>query len=176
MSETDKDKHQDPALAEVRQNQWRLLQVYLLYRLALAFSLVGAYFLETSQSTRSIGLDERLYFATIATYFVLALLGLLVNRLQTGRITIQIFIVIVIDILSIALLEYANGESNSNLTILLVVTVAAGGILVEGNTAAGIAFDVKGYEVAPGRQQDKVGVSRRSERVRVYVYGSSCVQ
>ena len=135
MSETDKDKHQDPALAEVRQNQWRLLQVYLLYRLALAFSLVGAYFLETSQSTRSIGLDERLYFATIATYFVLALLGLLVNRLQTGRITIQIFIVIVIDILSIALLEYANGESNSNLTILLVVTVAAGGILVEGKLA-----------------------------------------
>lgn len=50
------------------------------------------------------------------------------------------------------------------------------GILVEGNTAAGIAFDVKGYEVAPGRQQDKVGVSRRSERVRVYVYGSSCVR
>lgn len=129
------DTHSDQVLVDVRKNQWQLLQVYLFYRLALAVSLVGAYLLDTSQSSRSSGLDERLYFATITTYLILSILGLLINRLQAGRITIQIFIVIVIDILCIALLEYANGESNSNLTILLVVTVAAGGILVEGKLA-----------------------------------------
>ena len=132
---TDTEKPHESTLEEVRQNQWRLLQVYLYYRLALAVSLVGAYFLETSQSSRTTGLDERLYFATISTYFVLSILGLLINRLKTGRIGIQIFIVIIIDIVSIALLEYANGETNSNLTILLIVTVAAGGILVEGKLA-----------------------------------------
>ena len=115
------NKQLDSALEDVRQNQWRLLQVYLYYRLALAVSLVGAYFLETSQTKQANGLDERLYFATISTYFVLSILGLLVNRLKAGRIRIQIFIVIIIDIISIALLEYANGESNSNLTILLIV-------------------------------------------------------
>ena len=129
------NKQLDSALEDVRQNQWRLLQVYLYYRLALAVSLVGAYFLETSQTKQANGLDERLYFATISTYFVLSILGLLVNRLKAGRIRIQIFIVIIIDIISIALLEYANGESNSNLTILLIVSVAAGGILVEGKLA-----------------------------------------
>lgn len=123
------------ALEEVRQNQWRLLQVYLYYRLVLAFSLVGAYFLETSQSKPNQDLDARLYFTAIVTYFVLAVLSLLINRLKTGRIGIQIFIIILIDIVAIALLEYANGESNSNLTILLVVTVAAGSILVEGKLA-----------------------------------------
>ena len=132
---TDTEITHESTLEEVRQNQWRLLQVYLYYRLLLAISLVGAYFLETSQSSRTTGLDERLYFATISTYFVLSILGLLINRLKTGRIGIQIFIVIIIDIVSIALLEYANGETNSNLTILLIVTVAAGGILVEGKLA-----------------------------------------
>lgn len=132
---TDTEKPHESTLEEVRQNQWRLLQVYLYYRLVLAVSLVGAYFLETSQSSKTTGLDERLYFATISTYFVLSILGLLINRLKSGRIGIQIFIVILIDIISIALLEYANGETNSNLTILLIVTVAAGGILVEGKLA-----------------------------------------
>ncbi|RLU00884.1 two-component system sensor histidine kinase NtrB [Ketobacter sp.] len=129
---SEKEHQNASALEEVRQNQWRLLQIYLYYRLALALSLVGAYFLETSQSAKSSGLDERLYFATISTYLVLAIMGLFINRLRAGRISIQIFIVITIDIISIALLEYANGESNSNLTILLIVSVAAGGILVEG--------------------------------------------
>ncbi|MEE2731121.1 MAG: ATP-binding protein [Pseudomonadota bacterium] len=129
---SEKENQTSSALEEVRQNQWRLLQIYLYYRLALAISLVGAYFLETSQSAKSSGLDERLYFATISTYLVLAIMGLFINRLRAGRISIQIFIVITIDIISIALLEYANGESNSNLTILLIVSVAAGGILVEG--------------------------------------------
>ncbi|MBA57230.1 MAG: PAS domain-containing sensor histidine kinase [Pseudomonadales bacterium] len=132
---TEIEKQHESTLEDVRQNQWRLLQVYLYYRLVLAVSLVGAYFLETSQSSRTTGLDERLYFTTISTYFVLSVLGLLINRLKTGRIGIQIFIVILIDIISIALLEYANGETNSNLTILLIVTVAAGGILVEGKLA-----------------------------------------
>lgn len=125
----------DPILHGVRQNQWQLLQVYLFYRLALAISLVGAYFLETSESSRSTGLDERLYFATIVTYVVLTILGLMVNRLRSGRINIQIFIVIVIDIITISLLEYANGESNSNITVLLIVSVAAGGILADGKLA-----------------------------------------
>lgn len=123
------------ALADVRQNEWRLLQVYLYYRLLLSLSLIAAYFFGNSKQTESISLDEQLYFATSITYFVLAMLSLLTARLRTGRLSIQVFIIIVTDIVAIALLEYANGQSNSNLTILLVVTVAAGSILVEGKLA-----------------------------------------
>ncbi|AUM11950.1 two-component system sensor histidine kinase NtrB [Ketobacter alkanivorans] len=132
---TDNTANHELALEEVRQNQWRLLQVYLYYRLVLGFSLVGAYIVETSQNKNSSGLNERLYFAAVITYLVLSVLSLLINRLKAGRISIQIFMVIIIDIVAIALLEYANGETNSNLSILLVVTVAAGSILVEGKLA-----------------------------------------
>jgi two-component system sensor histidine kinase PilS (NtrC family) len=122
-------------LKDVRENEWRLLQVYLYYRLVLAVCLVGAYFWESMSSKLSLSSNDRLYFATTVTYFVLSILSVVITRANSGRIGIQVFIVIIIDILAIALLEYSNGESNSNLTILLVVTVAAGSILVEGKLA-----------------------------------------
>ncbi|HVL00310.1 MAG TPA: HAMP domain-containing sensor histidine kinase [Dongiaceae bacterium] len=123
-----------PTLANVQQNEWRLLQVYLYYRLLLSLSLLAA-LLFGGKQTESFNQDQQLYFATAATYFVLTVLSLLTARLRTGRLSIQVFIIIVTDILAIALLEYANGQSNSNLTILLVVSVAAGSILVEGKLA-----------------------------------------
>ncbi|RLP52673.1 MAG: PAS domain-containing sensor histidine kinase [Ketobacter sp.] len=122
------------SIEELRQNEWRLLLVYLYYRLLLALSLVTAFFLNTS-NTRSPGDDDSLYAATAVTYLVLSILNLLIARQHIGRIGVQVGIVILIDIISIALLEYANGESNTNLTILLVVTVAAGSILVKGKLA-----------------------------------------
>ncbi len=127
--------HPNSALADVRQNEWRLLQVYLYYRLLLSLSLIAAYFFGGNKQNEAVTLDQQLYFATAITYFVLTLLSLLTARLRSGRLSIQVFIIIVTDIVAIALLEYANGQSNSNLTILLVVTVAAGSILVEGKLA-----------------------------------------
>jgi two-component system sensor histidine kinase PilS (NtrC family) len=122
-------------LDAMRQNEWRLLQVYLYYRLLLSLSLLAAYFFAERKTGLSGSLDQQLYFATAATYFVLTVLSLLTARLRTGRLGIQVFIIIVTDILAIGILEYANGQASSNLTILLVVTVAAGSILVEGKLA-----------------------------------------
>jgi two-component system sensor histidine kinase PilS (NtrC family) len=124
-----------PALDAARQNEWRLLQVYLYYRLLLAVSLISAYMFTDTKPGSTSTQDQQLYFATIVTYLALAILSLLTARLRTGRLGIQVFIIIVTDILAIGILEYANGQTNSNLTILLVVTVAAGSILVEGKLA-----------------------------------------
>src|SRR3990167_7818017 len=120
---------------DAHQNEWRLLQGYLYYRLLLSLSLLAALFFSDNKQSEWLSDDQQLYFATAATYLVLTVLSLLTARLRTGRLSIQVFIIIVTDILAIALLEYANGQSNSNLTILLVVTVAAGSILVEGKLA-----------------------------------------
>lgn len=116
----------------MRENEWRLLQIYLYYRLLLAASLITAYIFTDTKAGTSSGEDQQLYFATTSTYLVLAILSLLTARLRTGRLGIQVFIIIVTDILVIGILEYAKGQTSSNLTILLVVAVAAGGILVEG--------------------------------------------
>lgn len=121
------------SLEDLRQNEWRLLLVYLYYRLLLAISLVLAYFLNSSGPAK--GDNDPLYMGTVITYLILSVLTLLVARLRIGHMSIQVGIIILVDIVSIALLEYANGESNSNLTILLVVSVAAGGLLVTGKLA-----------------------------------------
>lgn len=123
------------SLENMRQNEWRLLQVYLYYRLLLAISLLAAYFFAEAKSFRPDAQDQQLYFATTITYLILAVLSVLIARLRTGRLGIQVFIIIITDILVIGILEYANGQTSSNLTILLVVTVAAGSILVEGRLA-----------------------------------------
>lgn len=122
-------------IEDVRQNEWRLLQIYLYYRLVVALSLVGTFFLSAEQFNASFANSDRLYFATALTYLVLAVLTLLVTRMSSGRLGVQVFIVIITDIVAVALLEYTNGPSNSNLSILLVVTVAAGSILVQGRLA-----------------------------------------
>ena len=124
-----------PTIEDVRQNEWRLLQVYLYYRLVVALSLVGTIFLGKEQFTSTFSNDNRLYFATTITYLVLSVLTILTARTQVGRLSVQVFIVIITDIFTIAILEYANGESSSSLSILLVVTVAAGSILVKGRMA-----------------------------------------
>lgn len=123
-----------PTIEDVRQNEWRLLQIYLYYRLVVAISLVGTVFLDLQQLT-NFSNEGRLYFATTITYLVLSILTILITRFQSGRLGVQVFIVIITDILAIAVLEYANGESNSSLSILLVVSVAAGSILAQGRMA-----------------------------------------
>lgn len=136
MTEASVRNGSDAALVStMRQNEWRLLQVYLYYRLLLALSLITAYFFSDTKPGLTAGQDQQLYFATATTYLVLCVLSLLTARLRTGRLGIQVFIIIVTDIVVIGLLEYAKGQTSSNLTILLVVTVAAGSILVEGRMA-----------------------------------------
>lgn len=136
MSETSlRTSPETAASDDAMRHEWRLLQVYLYYRLLLALSLITAYFLTDTKPGVSSSLDQQLYFATTATYLVLTILSLLTARLRTGRLGIQVFIIIVTDILVIGILEYAKGQTSSNLTVLLVVTVAAGSILVKGKLA-----------------------------------------
>lgn len=162
-------------LDAMRQNEWRLLQVYLYYRLLLSLSLLAAYFFAERKSGLSGSLDQQLYFATAATYFVLTVLSLLTARLRTGRLGIQVFIIIVTDILAIGILEYANGQASSNLTILLVVTVAAGSILVEGKLAiffAAVATLVVLYKQAYGAFLK--GTFSQDELVQSALIGIAC--
>ncbi len=120
---------------DVQHSEWRLLQVYLYYRLALALSLVLAYFVADQRHLVSEGSYNNLYFITVMVYGFITTISILLLSLAKSHLTLVTFSVIIIDILTIGLLEYSNGARNSNLTILLVVTVAAGGILVQGKLA-----------------------------------------
>ncbi len=159
----------------MRQSEWRLFLVYLYYRLMLAVSLLGLYFVSDTKNFSTDQGDQQLYVATTTTYLVLTILSVLVARLRTGRLGIQVFIIIVTDIIVIGLLEYTNGKASSNLTILLVVTVAAGSILVEGRLAnffAAIATLVVLYK--QGYSAFSKGAFSQEDLVQGALIGISC--
>ena len=115
-------------------NDWRPLRVYLIYRLLLAGVLLSLLFFSTDRVLNSI--DSQLYFFTTVSYLLICILNFFTVRKTVDRgLKAQIFIIIVIDILAIAILEYANDVTSSNLSILLVIAVAAGSILVVGKLA-----------------------------------------
>ena len=115
-------------------SEWRPLRVYLIYRLLLATVLLSLLFLSADRVLHNI--DSQLYLITTVGYLLICILNFFtVKKGADGSLKVQIFIIIVIDILAIAILEYANDLSSSNLSILLVVAVAGGSILVVGKTA-----------------------------------------
>ena len=115
-------------------NDWRPLRVYLIYRLLLAAVLLSLLFFSTDRVLNTI--DSQLYFFSTTTYLLICILNFFtVRKTADNSLRVQIFIIIVIDILAIAVLEYANDVTSSNLSILLVIAVAAGSILVVGKLA-----------------------------------------
>lgn len=114
-------------------NAWRPLKVYLVYRLILASALLGIYFLDLKRLPGVF--DFELYLGTALAYWALSLISLLMIRFPDRAFNLKIFLVIGIDILTISILEHASGPSSNNMAILLLVAVAAGGILAEGKLA-----------------------------------------
>ncbi|MDX1695449.1 MAG: hypothetical protein R3208_16925, partial [Ketobacteraceae bacterium] len=116
------------------ENEWRPLRVYLIYRLLLAAVLLSLLFFSTDRVLETV--DAKLYFATTVTYLLICILNFFtVQKSMGGGLKVQIFIIIFVDILAIAILEYANDLTSSNLSILMVIAVAGGSILVVGKLA-----------------------------------------
>ncbi|MCG8316136.1 MAG: ATP-binding protein [Pseudomonadales bacterium] len=116
-------------------NDWRPLRVYLIYRLLLAAVLILLMFFSSDRTLDDV--NAKLYFATTLTYLVICMLNFFtIKRSEEGSLKAQIFIIVLIDILAIAILEYSNGESSSNLSILMVIAVAGGSILAVGKVAS----------------------------------------
>ncbi|MBV1882905.1 MAG: PAS domain-containing sensor histidine kinase [Pseudomonadales bacterium] len=117
---------------------WHPLKVYACYRLVLALILLTAYFFPYSASLLGRH-DHALYFVSSLCYAIITIVSLyFINR--ASKITsITTFAVIFIDIVLITVMAHASGGVNSNLVILLVVAVAAGGILIIGQVGTLIA-------------------------------------
>ncbi len=118
----------------------RILQVYNIYRLALAVLLLGSFL--TGATTTQLGNHDPAVFL----YTTLALTGFAVSVLfgvkppleiqERPRLLSALFIV---DILCIALLNYASRGIISGLGLLHLVTIAAGSILIPGRISIFLA-------------------------------------
>ncbi|CAH9019402.1 two-component system sensor histidine kinase NtrB [Candidatus Nitrosacidococcus sp. I8] len=117
---------------------WGPLTVFGIYRLMLATLLVGIAF--TGAHPNLLGDHDPYLFSIIsATYCLLSVVFIGTTLTKIGKFNTQTWLQLSIDINIIVLLMHTSGGINSGLGMLLIVAVAAGGIMTLSTTASGLA-------------------------------------
>jgi len=123
------------SLISLRQQQdRRLFRIFNYYRLLLSLTLLFTYSNELGKVF--IGLEYPLLFivTTLAYTAINLILAMILLSDQVLRPQ-QIALNIVVDILALSLLTYANGGVGSGFGILIILSIAAGSILIRGRYA-----------------------------------------
>jgi two-component system, NtrC family, sensor histidine kinase PilS len=122
---------QGPRLPE---SYWRSLTYFNLYRLVAAFVLAGL--LRYLSGYVGIGLEHRPFFFRVCVLSALAaVLGLIYTGLRRPRFQWQLGFDLLTDILLVTLLIYASGGVGNGLELMLLVTLAAAGMISRGRLA-----------------------------------------
>jgi len=113
---------------------WKPLRLLTFYRLILAGLLTILYFGLPDQTTFGT-YSPALYTLTCITYLCFSLVAGFTARLRWPDYDLQTIVQILTDITAITLLIHASGGPDSGLGILLIITVAAGSLLMPGRMA-----------------------------------------
>lgn len=117
-----------------RLQAWRLLAIFILYRLLLTCTLIAFQYLPLQQLP-FIVIDNRLFSLTCAIYLVATCLSALALSIRRWPYSPQAQILIFTDVLAIILLIHACGGIVNGIGTLLVISIAFGGILIGGHCA-----------------------------------------
>jgi two-component system sensor histidine kinase PilS (NtrC family) len=139
---------------------WRTLWVFCGYRVVMALFVVAAFaFLNRFFNLGTLA--PTVIVPTLALYTVFSLALLAPARMREPRITVQVTAGVLLDVAAIVMLMYASGGIRSGLGVMLLVTLAAAGLITRGRLAyfyaatAAIAvlveqaFQIWGHDAAP---------------------------
>lgn len=119
-------------------SQWDPLKVYSSYRVLLSILLFGIFFINLKNP--QIGTHNSVLYLFTAISYIVVSIGTLITLFFKSQISkLMTFGIVCSDILFITGLAHASGGISSHISILLVVSVAAGGILISGRVATLIA-------------------------------------
>jgi len=117
---------------------WVSLRYFNAYRIAVA-GLFFASFL-FYQDVLSLGLEDvRLYAVTSALYLACAFGFHVLLRRAPRNFDVQLTAQIVVDVVAITLLSHASGGFRSGLAVMLLISVAAAGLVSRGSQLLGYA-------------------------------------
>lgn len=112
---------------------WRSINLFNLYRLILGCLLV--FLVAVFGDSLSLGSSNLpLFFRTSLAYVALALISQLIVKLRRPRFGVQLALLVETDIVCVTLLSHASGGIQSNLGMLLLVSLAAAGLISRGRT------------------------------------------
>ena len=114
-----------------QESQWRSISVFNLYRLILGGLLLLVPTLFGEMFSLNVH-SQTLFFWVAVVYTVLVLASVLFVGLRKPRTTLQLAFQICTDIAAVALLTYFGGGIQSNLGMLLLVSLALAGMIGRG--------------------------------------------
>ena len=110
---------------------WRSLNYFNLYRLTLAGLFV--FLAGTFGSSLSLGASHLLlFFGSSVVYLAVVVASFIPLQLRWPRFTWQLAVQIGVDIAALTVLSYASGGIKSNVGLLLLVSLAAAGLISRG--------------------------------------------
>lgn len=117
-----------------------LLKIYYIYRVLLALALLGTFILDPYQSPILGSLKPQLFLGSAIGYLILNSVALLALNVKKAPIEEPgLFIHFFLDILALLLFLDSSGGISSGVGILMVVVIAASGIMLGGQLAMLIA-------------------------------------
>ena len=123
-----------PFAVEADDVTWRTLSVFCSYRVvlavfvAIAFAFLNRFF--------NLGVQSPdVMVPTIAIYLVVSVALLVPARLREPSLVIQVTAGVFVDVLAIVMLMYASGGVRSGLGVVLLVSLAAAGLITRGRLA-----------------------------------------
>ena len=139
------------------QELWQSLHIFNLYRLTVIGIIAVTFFITTTGET-SLGIGApRLFGITISIWLAVAFVSGFASRLRYPDFYWQAYALIFSDICFITVLMYASGDITSGLGALMMVTIAASGILLSGRISFAFAafatlaiFTSQGYRLLLG--------------------------
>jgi len=120
-----------PPSSDGSDSLWRSLWYFSIYRLAIAilFLVVALLFGDTT----SLGTQDNELFGRVATAYMIAACGLLVGLLlRSERFNLQLSVQVGVDILALTIMMFASGGQKSGIAVLILVVVAAAGLVGQG--------------------------------------------
>lgn len=117
---------------------WRLLRIYAWYRLLLSLLLVGLFALQSLLPMLGSS-NPPLFLATSLGYLVTTISAVIFLALPRRQVAPFSLILLLVDVLVLTLMTHASGGLNTQLSMLFLVTIAAGNILLSGRLGALIA-------------------------------------
>ncbi len=123
-----------PLIAEADEATWRTLLVFCAYRVLLA-GLVGVAFARFNHFFALGVMEPALVVPTAIVYTLGAVVLIAPALLREPNLTLQVTGGVVLDVAAIVVLMYASGGVRSGLGVILLVSLAAAGLITRGRLA-----------------------------------------
>ena len=120
-----------PLAVEADDTTWRTLGLFCLYRIVMS-ALVGIAFVYFNRFFNLGSTTPGIVLPTIVAYAVASLVLLVPARLREPNLPIQVTAGVIVDVAAITVLMHASGGVRSGLGVILLVTLAAAGLITRG--------------------------------------------